>query len=310
MRSLRTKTRTQLGVALLAGLTLGSVACSGTNGELLVAPSDATDATFDATGEMPASDGGHDTVGAVDAADEERARRPDAAETDGADAADVNETSTPVDASTDGESVADAAIDEGTADEGTPDEGTPDGGALDATVTDAGAEDAGAPDANLDAAPANAADASDAEPADASDAAAADASDAAPADAGDAAVDSGVSCNRPEDCPGTDTGCAWRVCDQKQCGMTYVPMDDLSATQTPGDCTDAVCDGLGNQSNIVDSNDVPIDGDPCTSDVCTGGTPSNPPAPAGTSCGGGNVCSGGVCGPRACDAGGSASACH
>src|ERR1019366_9321995 len=158
MRSLRTKTRTQLGVALLAGLTLGSVACSGTNGELLVAPSDATDATFDATGEMPASDGGHDTVGAVDAADEERARRPDAAETDGADAADVNETSTPVDASTDGESVADAAIDEGTADEGTPD-----GGALDAPVTDAGAGGAGAPDANLDAAPANAADASDAE---------------------------------------------------------------------------------------------------------------------------------------------------
>jgi hypothetical protein len=296
MRSLRTKTRTQLGVALLAGLTLGSVACSGTDGELLIAPSDAssaTDATFDATSEMP--DGGHDTVGAVDAADEEHASRPDGAEADGADA-DVAETSTPVDAATDGEGVVDAAIDEG----------APDGGALDAgdaTVADAGAEDAGAPDAAST-------DASDGAPADAGDDAATDASDAAPADAGDAAVDSGIACNRPEDCPGTDTGCAWRVCDQKQCGITYVPADDLSATQTPGDCNDAVCDGAGNQSNIVDSNDVPIDGDPCTSDVCTGGTPSNPPAPDGMSCGGGNVCSGGVCGPRGCDGGVSASACH
>ena len=36
--------------------------------------------------------------------------------------------------------------------------------------------------------------------------------------------------------------------------------------------------------------DVPVDNNACTSDVCNSGVPSNPLLPAGTSCGGTQVC--------------------
>jgi len=38
-------------------------------------------------------------------------------------------------------------------------------------------------------------------------------------------------------------------------------------------------------ADIIDATDLPNDGNDCTDDLCTAGQPSNPPLPAGTSCG-------------------------
>ena len=51
-------------------------------------------------------------------------------------------------------------------------------------------------------------------------------------------------------------------------------------------------------TNAVNDTDLPVDGNDCTSDVCTNGTPTNPPTASGTSCNvnGKTLCDGaGVC---------------
>ena len=63
-----------------------------------------------------------------------------------------------------------------------------------------------------------------------------------------------------------------------------------------GNCHKDVCDGNGNIVTVVDNTDVPVDGNVCTSDLCTTGTPSNPPVASGTSCGPSLMCDGnGAC---------------
>ncbi|HHH31549.1 MAG TPA: hypothetical protein ENK57_24815 [Polyangiaceae bacterium] len=75
----------------------------------------------------------------------------------------------------------------------------------------------------------------------------------------------GETCNL-EDCPGEDTGCTVRVCnDDGSCG-TDTPMGT--------DCADdggVVCDGNGNCVACVDDEDC-SDGDTCMNGTC--GTPS------------------------------------
>ena len=61
------------------------------------------------------------------------------------------------------------------------------------------------------------------------------------------------------------------------------------AEQTAGDCKVVVCDGAGATKTTDDDTDVHADGVECTSDVCTSGTPSNPPVTAGTACGAGGA---------------------
>jgi hypothetical protein len=74
------------------------------------------------------------------------------------------------------------------------------------------------------------------------------------------------------------------------------PQGFLAGPQTAGDCKRVVCDGQGGTMVVVDNTNVPNDGNPCTLDVCTNGQPSNPPTPAGTSCGTMLVCNGaGAC---------------
>jgi hypothetical protein len=110
-----------------------------------------------------------------------------------------------------------------------------------------------------------------------------------------------VGCVTAADCPGSDGECAKQTCTGGVCGTSYTPSGTPIAAQTVGDCALDVCNGAGAVASIVDDSDVPVDGDACTSDVCAGGTPSNPPAPAGTACGAGGVCNGsgacGVCAP-------------
>jgi len=45
-----------------------------------------------------------------------------------------------------------------------------------------------------------------------------------------------------------------------------------------------VCDGTGGVTSANDDTDLPVDGNVCTKDVCTSGTPSNPALPPGTLC--------------------------
>ena len=110
-----------------------------------------------------------------------------------------------------------------------------------------------------------------------------------------------AGCTTAADCPGQDNACGSRVCASGVCGMSYVPSGTPTGLQVGGDCKRVACDGAGNVVTIVDDGDLPNDGNVCTSDVCSGGTPAFPPAAAGTSCGAGRICNGsggcGVCLP-------------
>jgi hypothetical protein len=65
--------------------------------------------------------------------------------------------------------------------------------------------------------------------------------------------------------------------------------------QAAGDCRIKGCDGVGNVTSTVDDSDLPVDGSDCTTDVCTNGTPTNPPVAEGTTC---TQNAGEVCDPR------------
>src|SRR5204862_2537301 len=66
-----------------------------------------------------------------------------------------------------------------------------------------------------------------------------------------------------------------------------------------GNCSKAVCDGVGGITSAPDNTDVPADdGNPCTDDVCSGGAPSHPTKSDGASCtgpSGAKVCVGAAC---------------
>jgi len=107
-----------------------------------------------------------------------------------------------------------------------------------------------------------------------------------------------VQCTTPADCPGSDTLCQARTCKNHICGIDVVPAGTLVGSQLPGDCKSNQCDGFGNTVWDADAKDVPVDGNPCTDDVCSSGVASNPPSAAGTAC---NVSNGHVCnGAGAC----------
>jgi len=83
--------------------------------------------------------------------------------------------------------------------------------------------------------------------------------------------------------------CKKVVCDGA--GSTKDQPDDTDAPtqQTVGDCQAVVCDGAGATKMQADDADVPVDGNECTSDVCTAGVPSNPPVTLNTACGAGGM---------------------
>jgi hypothetical protein len=116
--------------------------------------------------------------------------------------------------------------------------------------------------------------------------------------------DAGVQCTKASDCAGTDTDCASRTCTSGQCGVTYAVDGTATHTTATGPCQQNVCDGKGMVKSIPDDANLPVDGNPCTNDVCSGGVPSNPAYSAGAPCtdadagdgGGGKVCDGnGAC---------------
>ena len=99
-------------------------------------------------------------------------------------------------------------------------------------------------------------------------------------------------CNTAADC-GTSNECRTYSCTaQGTCQSAFAASGTPLTAQSPGDCKVAQCDGAGNTMQVNDDTDLPVDGNPCTQDVCTNGTPTNPPAPNTTACGNNNHCDG------------------
>ena len=105
-----------------------------------------------------------------------------------------------------------------------------------------------------------------------------------------------VGCSMASQCPGTDDFCKARACSNGVCGFSFTANGtDLPTGQTTGDCKVLECDGMGNVKTSVLQSDVPVDGNPCTQDLCsTGGNPSNPATMINSSCNvnGGDACDG------------------
>jgi hypothetical protein len=102
-----------------------------------------------------------------------------------------------------------------------------------------------------------------------------------------------AACAVAADC-GADTPCQKRTCLLGVCGVSNVAPGTVVANPTVGDCRSNQCDGNGAVvTGAVDDTDLPADdGNQCTLEKCTAGTPSHPPAAAGTTCnqGGGSTC--------------------
>ena len=94
-----------------------------------------------------------------------------------------------------------------------------------------------------------------------------------------------VQCLAKADCAGTDTLCRQFVCQgDHTCGHIDAQAGTAAGTDATGNCHKSVCDGAGAVMSAVDDTDKPVDGNSCTGDVCTNGTPTNPNLPAGTLC--------------------------
>jgi hypothetical protein len=92
-----------------------------------------------------------------------------------------------------------------------------------------------------------------------------------------------VACDIAADC-GVTTDCVTYTCTSHVCSHTFANSGTPTTSQTPGDCHQTQCDGNGGTMQVIDNTDVPVDGNVCTSDVCTAGTPSNPALADGTAC--------------------------
>jgi hypothetical protein len=110
-----------------------------------------------------------------------------------------------------------------------------------------------------------------------------------------------VQCNNDGQCSSDDGVCEEDVCLANNCMIVFDPPTDPAPQlpfQTDGDCKTVFCDGSGavNPVPAIENGDLPNDNNECTQDVCTNGTPTNPPEPAETPCSTG-VCNGDAMAP-------------
>lgn len=107
-----------------------------------------------------------------------------------------------------------------------------------------------------------------------------------------------VDCLSAADCPASSNECEAAACSSSgTCGFAPRPTGTALATQTTGDCKQAVCDGSGGTTTMNNDGDLPADdGNACTTEACLQGNPVYENVPAGTSCGNGLLCDGdGAC---------------
>ncbi|MFO0756521.1 MAG: proprotein convertase P-domain-containing protein [Byssovorax sp.] len=115
--------------------------------------------------------------------------------------------------------------------------------------------------------------------------------------AGGAGGTGGSACD-PTKCPPPSNACVEATCaDDGAC--TEKPLADgmLAATQAPGDCRKAVCNG-GMVTSQNDDGDIADDGNDCTDDTCDMGEAKHLAKPIDTACGPGGTsfCNGnGIC---------------
>jgi hypothetical protein len=93
-----------------------------------------------------------------------------------------------------------------------------------------------------------------------------------------------VQCVTASTCPGQDTECQTRTCVASTCGFAFTASGTPTSAQTASNCQKNQCNGAGAIVAVADNTDVPVDGNACTSDVCTAGVPSNPPTASGSAC--------------------------
>ncbi|HXI55714.1 MAG TPA: hypothetical protein VNO55_06625, partial [Polyangia bacterium] len=101
-----------------------------------------------------------------------------------------------------------------------------------------------------------------------------------------------VTCLTTADCPGADTECQSRTCIAGACGIAFKAAGTPVSSQTAGDCKQNQCDGKGVVTTVVDDSDTQNDNNPCTDDLCSGGTSSHPNKAAKATCGTGLECDG------------------
>lgn len=107
-----------------------------------------------------------------------------------------------------------------------------------------------------------------------------------------------VECTSPSQCPGINDDCQATTCNNNECGVAYSAQGTLTTVQSPGDCKANQCDGAGGTESVNDDDDVLVDNNQCTADVCSNGVSSNPPVDGGEVCNqnGGVQCDGaGTC---------------
>ncbi|AKT43152.1 lamin tail domain-containing protein [Chondromyces crocatus] len=97
-------------------------------------------------------------------------------------------------------------------------------------------------------------------------------------------------CSTPAQCPGEDTTCATRTCVGGVCGVDAAPEGTVVDPQVAGDCQVLRCDGAGAAVATPDDTDLPDDGNECTTDTCSQGTPVHTPQVDAACTQGGNYC--------------------
>jgi hypothetical protein len=92
-------------------------------------------------------------------------------------------------------------------------------------------------------------------------------------------------CLHPGQCPGQDTECQTRTCDNGACGLSFAAAGAPVTSQTLGDCNENQCTGNGSVEPVADDTDPDDDGNACTADSCNAGVKVHSPAAAGAPCG-------------------------
>jgi len=116
----------------------------------------------------------------------------------------------------------------------------------------------------------------------------------------------GEACSSLDDCHTPEAPCMRADCQEGRCvEVPRVAGPAPAGSQNLGDCKQISCNGEGQVLEAANDADLPVDGNPCTNDLCTNGTATNPPLPAQSPCGDGLECDGsgnctGCTGPEQC----------
>ncbi len=102
-----------------------------------------------------------------------------------------------------------------------------------------------------------------------------------------------AGCSTAADCDAPASECQVAACNGGVCSVVSVPQGTPAKTQVAGDCKEVQCEAGATVTHSSDA-DVSDDGNDCTVDACSAGSPTAEPAAEGTACAqnGGHVCDG------------------